>query len=107
MTAIQAVQKIEPRELIPGFKGRFVHTESMTLVYWDVAAGANLPTHSHFHEQVVNLLHGEFELSINGQVHRLQTGDVITIPRNAEHFGKAITECRILDIFQPARDDYK
>ena len=61
-----ALAEIEPRELIPGFTGKFLHTDSMTLVYWDIVAGAKLPEHSHSHEQVVNVLAGEFVLTIAG-----------------------------------------
>ncbi len=107
MNSILHLHDIVPRDLIPGFAGRFIHTQSMTLVYWDIEAGATLPPHSHFHEQVVNLLEGEFELTIDGQCHRLEAGDVIVIPRDANHQGKAITKCRILDVFQPVREDYK
>ena len=107
MNEIHSLQEIETRELIPGFSGRFIHTDSMTLVYWDIAAGAQLPKHAHHHEQVVNMLAGEFELTLAGTPHRLQEGQVLVIPRDAEHSGKAITDCRILDVFQPARDDYR
>lgn len=41
---------IEAREIIPGFHGKFVHTDHMTLAYWDIEAGALLPEHAHAHE---------------------------------------------------------
>jgi len=34
---------LEAEDMIPGFKVRFVHGESMTLAYWDVNKGAELP----------------------------------------------------------------
>ena len=107
MTHRQPLAEIESRELFPGFKGKFFHAESMTLVYWEIRRGAALPEHSHFHEQVVNMLVGEFELTIDGTSFKLTAGDVLAIPRNAVHFGTAITDCRILDVFQPCRDDYR
>jgi hypothetical protein len=36
----------------------------MTFVYWDIDEGAALPRHAHHHEQVVNMLEGEFELVV-------------------------------------------
>lgn len=95
------------REIVEGFHGNFIHTEKMTLAYWDIAKSASLPPHSHPHEQVVNMLEGEFELVVDGKALRLKPGDVVVIPSNVPHQGQAITECRILDVFQPPRDDYR
>jgi len=63
--------------------------------------------HAHHHEQVVNMLEGEFELVVDGTPHRLKPGDVLAIPGNAPHSGRAITRCRILDVFWPIREDYR
>ena len=98
---------VEAKELVPGFKARFVHTENMTFSYWDVIAGASLPGHSHPHEQVANMLEGEFELTVGGEARVLKPGNVVVIPSDIEHSGKAITDCRILDVFYPVREDYR
>jgi len=98
---------VESKEIIPGFVGRFIHSQSMTMAYWKIEKDASLPDHSHFHEQVVNMLVGEFELTLDGIPHLLKPGDVLVIPSNVPHRGKAITECEILDVFSPSRDDYR
>ena len=98
---------IEEKELVPGFRVRFVHTENMTFAYWNVAAGASLPSHSHPHEQVYNLLEGEFELTVGGETRVTTPGAVATIPPHVLHSGKAITDCRIIDVFYPVREDYR
>lgn len=98
---------IEPRELIPGHHGRFVHSEHTTHVYWDIDQGAQLPEHSHPHEQVVSLLEGTYELIVDGQSHVLEAGNVLVIPGGATHSGEARTACRILDVFSPVREEYR
>ncbi|MDE3003208.1 MAG: cupin domain-containing protein [Gemmatimonadota bacterium] len=98
---------IEPRELIPGHHGRFVHSEHTTHVYWDIDQGAQLPEHSHPHEQVVNLLEGTYELIVDGESHVLEAGNVLVIPGGATHSGEARTACRILDVFSPVREEYR
>ena len=95
------------REQIPGFYGQFIHGDSMTVVHWDVNAGAALPEHAHPHEQVSCLLDGEFEMTVGGATERLSSGAVAVVPSNAVHSGRAITDCRFIDIFQPVREDYK
>ncbi len=95
------------REIFAGFKGHFVHSAHMTFAHWLIDAGAALPAHAHPHEQVVNLIEGEFELTIAGETRRLGPGDVAIIPSNAVHSGGAITQCRIIDAFYPIREDYR
>ena len=103
----QLISDIEPKEIVKGYKGRFLHTETMTIVYWDVEAGAELPMHHHIHEQVSQILEGEFEMTIGGITKVHKPGSMLVIPSNVEHSGKAITPCKILDIFNPVREDYK
>jgi quercetin dioxygenase-like cupin family protein len=101
------LKKITPREVFPGFVGRFINTDSMTFAYWEIKKGSALPEHSHLHEQVVNMLEGEFEITLNGKPNPLTAGMVLPIPSHAKHAGHAITDCKILDVFYPVREDYK
>ncbi len=98
---------IETRELVPGHHGRFVHSEHTTHVYWTIHSGAQLPEHSHPHEQIVNMLAGTYELIVDGEKHLLHEGDVLVIPGDAVHSGSAHTDCRILDVFSPVREEYR
>ena len=101
------VLDLEAREQFPGFHGRFIHTERVTVAYWEIDAGVNLPEHSHEHEQISHLLEGEFEMTIDGTTHTLTAGSVAVVPTTAVHSGRALTKCRFIDVFQPARDDYR
>lgn len=101
------VSALEPRELIPGHSGRFIHSEHTTHVYWDISDGAELPEHSHPHEQIVNVLEGRYELTVDGVRHVLEGGDVLLIPGGATHSGRAHSRCRILDVFSPVREEYR
>lgn len=101
------LSELSEREVVPGYKARFVHTANMTLAYWTITAGATLPLHSHPHEQIANQIEGEFELTIDGTPHLMTPGQVAVIPSNTPHSGKAITDCKIIDAFYPIRADYK
>jgi len=98
---------IEEREIVPGYRAKFVHSENMTLAYWDVDPGAELPEHSHPHQQIANVLEGKFELTVDGESRILEPGMVAVIPSGVPHGGKAITSCKLVDAFYPCRDDYK
>jgi quercetin dioxygenase-like cupin family protein len=101
------LDQIPAVEKIPGYHVRFVHSHNMTFAYWTIRKDAPLPLHAHPHEQVAHVLEGEFELAIEGETRRLQAGMVGIIPPNAQHCGRAITDCRILDAFYPVREDYR
>jgi len=100
-------EDLELKHLIPGFEVQFVHGDSMTLAYWNIDAGAKLPEHSHQHEQICNVIEGEFELVIDGKATTLRAGDVGVIPSHAVHSGTAVTDCRVIDAFSPVREDYR
>lgn len=102
-----AWDKIAPRTVIPGFHGRFVHSSAMTFALWEIEAGATLPEHSHPHEQVVHLYEGRFELTVEGKPILATPGTVFAIPPDARHSGRALTVCRIMDVFYPVREDYR
>lgn len=98
---------ISPIELSPGYTARFVHTEHMTFSFLEVKAGSASAEHSHPQEQVAMLTEGEFELTIEGTPVRFGPGSVIVIPSNVRHSGLAITDCKLMDVFTPVREDFR
>ncbi len=101
------LKNIKAKEILPGYKGKFVHSEHMTIVHWDIKANSPMPEHSHVHEQVVNVMQGKFELTVQGKPLVLEPGSVVVIPSNIKHSGNALTDCSIIDVFYPVREEYK
>ena len=95
------------RELLPGSSVNFIHSENMTLAEWRFDSGIKLPEHSHPHEQITKVISGEFELKIENNIYKLTIGSVAVIPPEAVHSAKAISDCHVIDVFNPVRDDYK
>lgn len=100
------LEVIPTREVMPSFRARMLHSSHMTFAFWEVAAGGIHPEHDHPHEQVVILLEGRFELTVDGETSVLVPGMVAVIPSNARHSGRALSDCRICDVFHPIREDY-
>jgi len=98
---------IEPRTVIPGFVGRFAHSTTMSFVDWHIAAGAVLPQHSHPHEQVIHVFDGRLEVTVDGVTSVLSAGMVGVVPPGRPHSGRALTDCHVLDVFNPIREDYR
>jgi quercetin dioxygenase-like cupin family protein len=53
------------------------------------------------------VIEGKFELTVNGDPQMLDSGFFAVIPSNAIHGGTAITDCKLVDIFSPVREDYR
>ncbi len=107
MKIFNKLEELEAKELMPGFKGKFVHMEHMTISYWEIKAGSILPEHQHHHEQTTNVISGTLELTVAGETQQLNFGECVAIPSNTIHSGRAITDCVVIDVFSPVREDYK
>ena len=101
------LSEVPSKEIMPGFHGKLIHTEHMTLAYWDVEEGAEVPEHSHMNEQVMQVLEGRFQFTVDGHTKEYGPGELVPIPPHVPHSGKALTPCRLMDIFSPAREEYK
>lgn len=100
------LSQIEEKELYPGFLARIIHTERQSISYVRCLQGAVLPPHKHDEEQVLNLINGEMDVTVEGKTVRCHAGDVVHIPSNALHTVTAITECLAIDLFAPQRVAY-
>ena len=101
------LNEIEAREMVPGMKARFVHSSNMTFAFWDISAESSLPEYSHPHEQVMYVMEGECDFTVNGETQRVGPGGVVVIPPHAVHSSQPLKECRVLDVFHPVREDYR
>jgi len=101
------LKQLELHEIAKGFKGRFVHSKNITVSFWQIEKGAILSEHSHPEEQISIVTSGELELTINGKTRIVSSGKVVIMPSNVVHSGRAVTNCKVTDIFSPTRDDYK
>src|SRR5579862_6486893 len=70
-------------------------------------AGAHVPEHHHFHEQMGMGMEGEFELTIDGETRVIRKGDTYCIPGGVKHSATSVNgPAKALDIFHPVREDY-
>ena len=105
--AVVKLSDLAVREIFRGLRARIVHTAGTSQSWVDVDEGASFPEHAHLHEQTVNVLEGTLEVTVSGVTHQLTPGFVLVIPPHAAHSGRALTACRVLDVFSPPRDDYR
>jgi quercetin dioxygenase-like cupin family protein len=101
------LKKLPEVEPVPGYKGRFVHTDHMTFAFWDIKEGYAVPEHEHPNEQVCTVLEGTLALTVDGEKHLLNPGMVFIIPAGIRHAAYSVSDCKVMDTFYPVREDYK
>lgn len=103
---MQQLTDITPKELAPGLAGYYAHGTNMTFGLVEIKAGSILPAHHHIHEQITYILEGNLDMTIDGQLCPLSTGMYFVIPSKVIHSAVALTDCKVIDVFSPVREDY-
>ena len=104
---MQHLKEIAPKELAPGLTGYYAHGNQLTLGVVEIKKGSHLPQHQHVHEQITYIMEGQLDMTIGGQFCQLTAGMFYVIPSNVLHGAVAVTDCRVIDVFNPVREDYK
>ncbi len=98
---------IPTKAIAPGYACKIIHTENNSINFIEVKAGSVTPIHQHPHHQCAFVIEGQFELTVNGVPQVLDANTFAVIPPNVWHGGKAITDCKLIDVFNPVREDFK
>ena len=77
--------------------------KQMAKIYSVVPAGSGVPLHIHsLEDETFEITGGELEVTINDEVHVLEKGDMIFMPRNIAHGFKAIKDTSMWVTLVPA-----
>lgn len=104
---MQHIKKLPAKDLAAGLTGYYAHGTNMTLGFVEIKAGSNLPVHQHVHEQITYIVEGQLDMVIGGKPCSLTTGMYYVIPSNVLHGAVAVTDCKVIDVFNPVREDYR
>jgi unsaturated pyranuronate lyase len=107
MSAFADVRELEPQVIWNGVTGRTVHGERLTLSLIELAAGADVPEHSHENEQVGILVEGSLAFRIGGETRELGPGETWRILADVPHSVVAGADGAVLvEVFSPPRHDW-
>jgi quercetin dioxygenase-like cupin family protein len=98
------VDSINPVEFVPGLGFRPVLGDGAMVNFVSFEPGSEAPKHVHEEEQIVIVLDGEFEFSIDGDIRTMRPGDVAVIPPWVPHGARTLdSRCTEVDVFTPPR----
>lgn len=98
--------RLKVTERLPGWKGRYFHSPNMTFAHYEFAAGSTIHEHFHPEEEVYEVLEGELELTIDGNLEIAKPGIVAIVPANSRHSVRALTDGRLIVVDHPARPEF-
>lgn len=107
-TAFTAIDRIPERQIFGmQIRGRYAHGDRATVGDVQLDADTIIPIHDHPHEQITYLLEGSMHFVVGEETQTMKPGDIAVIPGGVPHGGRTVSKCRVIDIFAPARDDYR
>jgi len=95
------------KNLAPGIRGKYIHGTNTTFGYVVIEAGSILTAHHHMHEQITHIVSGALQMKIGEIDYLLTAGMIQVIPSNTPHSALAQSDCIVIDVFSPVRDDYR
>ena len=78
----------------------------LTLVEIRLAPGAEVPEHTHPHEQAGHVVSGRVHFRIGDQEHDLGPGDSYLIPGDLPHYVRAEDAATLIEVFSPVREEF-
>jgi quercetin dioxygenase-like cupin family protein len=82
------------------------YDDQLMMVIVQFKKGAIGSLHHHIHRQLSYVESGRFEVTIDGSKHILQKGDCFFVAPNLIHGVVALEEGCLVDVFNPAREDF-
>jgi quercetin dioxygenase-like cupin family protein len=95
-------------EAVPGVFRRVLSCgDQVMVVQFRIAAGSEVPVHTHPHEQVGHVVSGRMRFRIGEEERELGPGEGYSVPGNIPHGASGITDTVAIDSFYPVREDYR
>ena len=100
-------QDMKTAEPLPGWKGRFWRSDSMSFAHYDVPTNASIHEHQHPNEEVWVIIEGQFEVTIDGETQVAGPGAVAHVPPDVPHSVRVLEGGRAVVANHPVRHDLR
>jgi unsaturated pyranuronate lyase len=94
-------------ERLPGWRGRYFHSPSMTFAHYEFVRGSFIHEHYHPQEEIYEVIEGELEVTIEGVAQIARPGVVAIVPGGVPHSIKALTDGRAIIVDYPLRPGFE
>ena len=105
--ALYSWKTLEQEQLNPRIGRKAIFSDNMTVARLELQKDAVVPEHSHVNEQITIVESGALKFLMGGVEQIVRAGDVLTIPPHVPHGVEVLEDSVVLDVFSPARDDWR
>ena len=101
------LEQMNSAEPMPGCHMKAPCGQKLMFSYLEMDDGAEVPWHSHPHEQGGIVIEGQLELTIGDETRMLGPRDMYLIPSDERHRAVAVGgPAVVVDVFTPIREEY-
>lgn len=100
------MNRLENEQILPGLRARMINSRSVSLVQWTMEEGAYFPLHDHSHEQILSVVSGRVEMTVNGEKIILDEGCVLVLDPGEPYAMKALSDSFMVGIYHPLRGGF-
>lgn len=104
---VRGYEETKAIEMFPGVVRRtLVSGDRQTLVRIELSAGAEVPEHTHPHEQAGTVASGQISIRIGDETRDVGAGGAYLIPGDVPHFVRALEPSTLVEVFAPVREEF-
>jgi mannose-6-phosphate isomerase-like protein (cupin superfamily) len=102
------IEELPEAEMLPGITRRAVWLNGVMLTFFTFADDAEVPEHTHPHEQITVVSRGTLEFTLAGESRRIKKGEGVCIPANVPHSARVVKgPVEAYDAWYPPREEYR
>ena len=99
---------VEPVEALKGiYRKTMVYNNDIMLCHFFLNKSSEVPLHSHKEHQVGYVIKGKLKFFTENTDFIANEGDSYIFKSNEKHGASIIEDSEVIDVFNPARNDYK
>ncbi len=96
------------QEMKEGVRLKAAWGEDIMVTIMEMDPGTEIPEHSHPHEQVGTVMRGAAQVTIAGETHVVEEGQLYFVGHYEKHSIRAMEAgARIQDVFYPIREEFR
>jgi quercetin dioxygenase-like cupin family protein len=106
VTGFETLSNLPEEKISPQISRRVMSGAQGMIVWWSMKAGAHAAAHQHPNEQLFWVTSGSMDIRIGNDRRVCRAGEGGVIPGGIEHEAWFPTDCEVIDVFAPRRDDF-
>ena len=89
------------------YRKTLLYNKQLMLCYFTLEKNANIPLHTHKEHQIGYVIKGKLRFITEEREFIAKEGDSYIFDSNEKHGAVVLEDSEVIDVFNPAREDYK